>query len=64
MRHEALQTLRVIRLIKRFDDYVNFARSELAADPSNNELCAFVKTLETTAREAKVRLIERTQRAA
>ena len=63
MRHEALQTLRVIRSIKRFDDYLSIARAELAGDPSNCHLCAFVKTVETV-REEKAKLIQRTQRAA
>ena len=62
MRHEALQTLRVIRSIKRFDEYVIIARAELAGDPENRHLCAFVKTVETLVRDEKAKLIERTQR--
>ena len=64
MRHEALQALRVIRSIKRLSDCAAIARAELADDPTNKNLAAFVTMVEKLARDAKTKLLDRAQRAA
>ena len=64
MRHEALQALRVIRSIKRLNDCAAIARAELADDPTNKDMATFVAMVEKLARDAKTKLIDRTQQAA
>ena len=53
MHREARQTLSQIHSLQRFEDYIRIARAELASDPGNERLRAFIDMIETLVREEK-----------
>ena len=57
MRQEARTTLRELRSLQRFDEYIRIARAELASDPNNDRLRAFIEMIEALVREEKAKLI-------
>lgn len=58
MRHEARQTLRDIHTLQRFENYLRNARMELASDPTNDRLRAFIDMIESLVRDEKVKLTQ------
>ena len=58
MRHEARHTLREIHTLQRFETYLRNARMELASDPTNDRLRAFIDMIESLVREEKVKLTQ------
>jgi hypothetical protein len=57
MHREARQTLREIHSLQRFEDYIRIARAELASDPGNDRLRAFIDMIEALVREEKARFL-------
>ena len=57
MHREARQTLREIRSLQRFEDYIRIARAELASDPDNDRLRAFIDMIQTLVSEEKARFL-------
>jgi hypothetical protein len=58
MHPQARQTLREIHTLQRFENYVRCARAELASDPSNTKLSAFINMIEMMVREKKAKLTQ------
>jgi hypothetical protein len=58
MHREARQTLREIHSLQRFEDYILIARAELASDPGNDRLRAFIDMIEALVHEEKARLVQ------
>lgn len=57
MRPEARKTLAELRALSRFDDYVKIARAELASDPANVQLRAWIETVDGLVTDEKAKLI-------
>ena len=57
MRHEARKTLAELRALSRFDDYVKIARAELASDPENKQLRAWIEAVDGFVTDEKAKLI-------
>jgi hypothetical protein len=58
MHPQARQTLREIHSLQRFENYIRCARAELASDPSNAKLRAFIDMIEVMVREEKANLLQ------
>lgn len=58
MNTEAERTLREIRQLQCFDDYIRIARAELASDPGNERWRTFIDMIETLVREEKTKLMQ------
>lgn len=57
MKHEARKTLAELRALSRFDDYVKIARAELASDPDNAQLRAWIEAVDGFVTDEKAKLI-------
>jgi hypothetical protein len=64
MHPQARQTLRDIHRLQRFEDYIRCAHAELASDPSNTKLRAFIDMIEALVREEKAKLLRDAEDAA
>lgn len=57
MRHEARKTLADLRALSRFDDYMKIARAELASDPDNVQLRAWIEAVDELVTDEKAKLL-------
>ena len=64
MHPQARQTLRDIHSLQRFENYIQCARAELASDPGNTKLRAFIDMIETLVRQEKAKLLRDAEDAA
>ena len=57
MRPEARKALADLRALSRFDDYMKIARAELASDPHNAQLRAWIDTVDGLVTDEKAKLL-------
>jgi hypothetical protein len=58
MHPQARQTLQELRLLTNIETYLKTARAELASNPGDERLRAFIETIEDLLREEKAKLVQ------
>ncbi len=56
MKSHARQTLRELRSLRNIENYLRTAKAELASDPCDDTLQAFIEIVEALLREEKAKL--------